>query len=322
MQSALKIGTKRNDASRDPDEEFGSDQPKYSRRQASKSDCRVPRLLRYPGGKGRFLRSLQPFLPLREEIKGRYVDPFVGGASIFFYIRPQRALLSDVNPDLIDLYVTLRDHPSETWNNYCQMPDGRGGYYYVRGLDPSALDPQSRAARLLYLNRTCFKGMWRHNKRGQFNIGYGGESRRWVVNELELLEVSRLLNSADIECADFEEIINKTHTSDFLFVDPPYRPGDKEMRNAHYVGQEFESSDQSRLAFALGRASDRGVPWVMTNSAHPEILGLYEGNSAAVMSIGTGSHPGLLSRSGREVVIFNERAATRYRLSDWSVSTL
>jgi DNA adenine methylase len=164
--------------------------------------------------------------------------------------------------------------------------------------------------------------MWRHNKRGQFNIGYGGESRRWVVNELELLEVSRLLNSADIECADFEGIIDRTGISDFLFVDPPYRPGDKEMRNAHYVGQEFGSADQSRLAFALRRASDRGVPWVMTNSAHPEILGLYEGNSAAIMSIGTGSHPGLLSRSGRETIIFNEGAATRYGFSDRSVSTL
>jgi len=322
MDSTLNVDIKRFDACVDPDKGLRSDQRKSYKRQASKSDIRMPRLLRYPGGKGRLLRSLQPFLPLREEIKGRYVDPFVGGASIFFYLRPQRALLSDINPDLIDLYVTVRDYPSETWDRYCQMPDGREGYYYIRSLDPSALDPQSRAARLLYLNRTCFKGMWRHNKRGQFNIGYGGESRRWVVNGLELLEVSRLLDSADIECADFEEIINKTNSFDFLFLDPPYRPGDKEMRNAHYVGQEFTSSDQSRLAIALERASGRGVPWVMTNSAHPEILGLFQGNSAATMFIGTGSLPGLLSKSGGEVVIFNERAATRYCLSECSVSTL
>lgn len=322
MKITRNVNPDRHDAYTDPDGRRVSDQRRRCQGQACKSGSPMPRLLRYPGGKARLLRSLGAFLPRRTEIKERYVDPFIGGASVFFHLRPQHALLSDVNPDLIDLYVTLRDHPSETWNRYCHMPDGKEGYYYVRGLDPSTLDAQSRAARLLYLNRTCFKGMWRHNKRGQFNIGYGGESRRWVVSELGLLEVSHLLESADIECADFEVIIDRTSSSDFLFLDPPYRPGDKEMPNAHYVGQQFTSSDHSRLALALQRASRRAVPWVMTNSAHPEILALYEGNSAAPMPSGTGSLPGLLCRSGGEVVIFNERAATRYCLPAYSVSTL
>ena|GEM_PF-393168 len=322
MENIQNIDVKKYEACVNPTERLRSNQCESHKRQASKSDIRIPRLLRYPGGKGRLLRSLQSFLPLKENISERYVDPFVGGASIFFFLKPQRALLSDINPDLIDLYVILRDYPSETWDRYCQMPDGREGYYHVRSSDPSTLDPQSRAARLLYLNRTCFKGMWRHNKKGQFNIGYGGESRRWVVNEFEILEVSRLLNSADIECTDFEEIINRTDSFDFLFLDPPYRPGDKEMRNAHYVGQEFTYADQSRLALALERASSRDVPWVMTNSAHPDIMGLYQGNSAAAMSIGTGPLPGILSKSGGEVVIFNDIAATRYFLSECSVSIL
>ena len=253
------------------------------------------------------LSSLCSFLPSSAEISGRYIDPFVGGAAVFFYVRPRRALLSDINADLIDLYMTLRHHPSETWDQ-C-------------GLDPSRLDAPTRAARLLYLSRTCFKGMWRHNKKGQFNVGYGGESRRWVVTRRELQDASRMLRSADLRCGDFEPILDEAKRGDFVFLAPPYRPGAKRMHNAHYVAHEFGYSDQVRLAHALERASDRGIRWTMTNSAHADILSLYQGHFVVTMDAGTGSRPGLISRAGGEAVILSQGPNTHPFSTPWA-STL
>ena len=270
---------------------------------------KTPRFLRYPGGKSRLLPILSPFLPKANQIKGKYIDPFVGGASVFFYLKPVRSLLSDLNGDLMDLYRAISNYPLETWGKYCKMPNTKEGYYEIRALDPGRLDFTERAARLLYLNRTCFKGMWRQNKQGEFNIGYGGESRRWVVTENELLEVSKRLRTAEIRCSDFQEVLDDAIRQDFVFLDPPYRPGRKELKNAHYTGQEFDYSDQLRLATALKIISNRHIPWMMTNSSHQDICSLYKDSFIVPMPIGTGAMPGLLSNDGGEVIIYNKYAS-------------
>lgn len=274
----------------------------------SKTELHSPKLLRYPGGKGRLLKTLSSYLPHSNRIKGTYIEPFLGGASIFFHIYPRAAILSDINSDLIDLYITLRDCPDMVWQKYCEMPMNKEGYYQTRSLQPSKLSAPARAARLLYLNRTCFKGMWRQNKQGQFNIGYGGESRRWVITDKELFEVSSRLRTATIICSDFESIIKNARQTDFIFLDPPYRPSERDLINAHYFGLGFTFDDQKRLANSLITASLNKVPWVMTNSAHPDICALYEFECNIRPFIGTGSMPGLLSKTEGEVIIFNEYA--------------
>lgn len=273
---------------------------------------KIPRLLRYPGGKRRLIPFLARFLPQSQDILGRYMDPFVGSASVFFFLQPRRALISDLNPELIELYLALKEDPFGIWEAYKSMPSDKDGYYAIRAEDPSTLDPSQRAARLLYLNRTCFKGMWRHNKKGQFNIGYGGQSRRWVVTQSELVEVSHRLNNVDIRCLDFQPVIEEAQGGDFIFLDPPYKPGSNQMNNAHYIGQIFKYSDQERLALSLKNASKRDVPWLLTNSAHEDILRLYCGNYFVPLTIGTGKRPGILSSSSNEVVIFNDSTASKY----------
>ena len=270
---------------------------------------KTPRFLRYPGGKSRLLPILSPYLPKTNQIQGKYIDPFVGGASVFFYLKPQRALLSDLNSDLMDLYRTIRDYPREIWEQYRKMPNTKEGYYEIRALDLLNLDFIEQATRLLYLNRTCFKGMWRQNKQGEFNVGYGGESRRWVVNEGELIEVSKRLKAAEFRCSDFQAVLDEATLQDFVFLDPPYCPGRKELQNAHYVGQEFEYFDQQRLAEALDDATNRSVPWMMTNSSHSDICSLYGGNYIVSMTVGTGAMPGLLSDDAGEVIIYNKYAS-------------
>lgn len=232
--------------------------------------------LRYPGGKQRRLPHFAHIL-LDPEIRARrYVEPFLGGGSVFFFVNPHKALLSDKNRELIDLYRGIRDFPKEVWMIYRQFPDTKNGYYQIRDGGADDLDLAARSARTLYLSRTCFKGMWRHNANGEFNVGYGGQDRRWVISEKNLLEVSERLLHADLQCGDYEMVIKNCSKGDFLFLDPPYRQSEREEQNAHYVFGQFMFDDQKRLAKALIRASRKGVKWVMTNSNHPDILDLYQ----------------------------------------------
>lgn len=224
---------------------------------------------------------------------------------MFFYLKPKSALISDINLELIDLYKAIRSDPQAVWEAYRNLPEGKEAYNQIRKLRHKDLDPISGAARLLYLNRTCFKGMWRHNGKGQFNVGYGGTARRWVITQDDLDSVAHLLQSASMVCSDFEPIINDSRAGDFIFIDPPYRPGMKEQSNAHYVGQQFTFADQQRLALSLLRASECGVSWTMTNSLHPDILGLYPDCRIIPMPRGTGRTPGALTSESGEVIILN-----------------
>jgi len=192
------------------------------------------KFIRYPGGKRRLLKYILPYIPSSNYITGRYIEPFVGGGSVFFEIDPQEALLSDINGDLIDLYKGIKRDPKKVWNIYKNFPDTKKGYYEIRDSDLTNEDLYYRSARILYLNRTCFKGMWRHNSDGDFNVGYGGQDRRWVINKQNLIEVSERLNKALIKKSDFSNVLNDLEEGDFVFIDPPYKPGKKEMDNAHY----------------------------------------------------------------------------------------
>jgi len=247
------------------------------------------------------LAFLGSHLPQADDLQGIYVEPFVGGGAIFFLVNPRRALLADINFDLIDLYRGIKNAPKRVWARYCSFGATKADYQLVRDSRPSNL--VDRAARVLFLNRTCFKGMWRHNKNGEFNVGYGGQGRRWAISEENLLAVSRALRSAELHCCDFEQVISECMAGDFVFADPPYRPGEKEQTNDHYVGRQFTFTDQCRLASALNQAKLRGVHWALTNSAHPEIVELFHGSAVTPLPRGTGRRPGVITKQSGEVLI-------------------
>jgi DNA adenine methylase len=260
--------------------------------------------IRYPGGKQRLLGSFLPYLPTRESIEGTFVEPFVGGGSVFFALAPKKALLADINPVLIDLYRGLRAYPKKVWKIFKSFPRTKKGYYKIRDTKERN-DLAYRAARTLYLNRTCFKGMWRENSDGEFNVGYGGQDRRWVINQDELSSVARFLRRAKLMTSDFEEVVGACNKGDFLFLDPPYRPGEKELQHDHYVYSKFSYNDHKRLAKSLRRATKRKVRWAMTTSAHKDIVRLFNEFKVIPFVMGTGNRPGLLSRSSGEVLICN-----------------
>jgi|SRR5579864_204511 len=267
-------------------------------------------LLRYPGGKQRMLSFLSSHLPPANEIEGHLIEPFVGGGAVYFYMRPKRGVLSDLNGELIALYQALRENPTRVWHIYRSYPNTKQAYKKIRDVDLQKLTALQRGARLLFLNRTCFKGMWRHNRKGKFNIGYGGQSRRWCVSRKDLVFAGAALKRAKLLCADFAPIIESATPKDFLFLDPPYRPGEREQLNDHYIGKRFSFEDHCRLADCLAAAHRRHVRWSLTISGHKDIVRLYRGFSIVAIPKGTGRKIGSLVHDSGEVLITNYSGAS------------
>ena len=264
----------------------------------------ITRFLRYPGSKRKMLGFLMECLPKAEEIKGRYSEPFMGSCAVFFSLDPQNALLADINPDLVDLLSGIQTDPSGVWRVYRDFGDTKEDYHYIRD-DYLPTSLTEKAARILFLNRTCFKGMWRTNLSGGFNVGYGGQGRRWAITEENLIAVSRTLKKAELRCSDFEIVISQSQSGDFLFLDPPYRPGEKELANGHYVGKFFKYEDQVRLSKSLHSATRRSVKWAMTISSHQDITKLYKNCYTVPIKKGTGRSPGIMADGPGEVLITN-----------------
>lgn len=263
------------------------------------------RLLRYPGGKQRKLHWIMEHLPSREEISGYFIEPFVGSAAVFFSLNPKKGILADMNSELVTLYRGVRRDPIKVWEIFRSLPSTKRDYYRIRDTTNWPSDLASQAARTLYLNRTCFKGMWRHNSDGQFNVGYGGQERRWVINKQTLVEVSKRLSRSLLRTSDFEDIVDLSTEHDFVFLDPPYRPGERELLHAHYIHSKFTRADHRRLGQALRRAGRRGVKWALTVSSHPDILSLYKGQTIVRIPKGTKKTCERRSQDSGEVLILN-----------------
>lgn len=264
------------------------------------------KFLRYPGGKSKQLSFLINYLPDSKDIKGSYIEPFVGGGSIFFHLKPKKALISDLNPELITLYKGIQLYPHKVWQEFESFPSGKAAYYKIRDKATENMPLYSRAARTLYLNRTCFKGMWRHNSHGAFNVGYGGDERRWVITHNNIVELSMIFRKAEIHNTDFAEIILKATKNDFIFLDPPYKPGEKDLHELHYRNGKFLFDEQVRLADTLkSLPKSKRIRWAMTNSSHVDIVKLYKGFNVKQIPFGTSDKPGIQTKNSNEVLITN-----------------
>jgi DNA adenine methylase len=244
-------------------------------------------------------------MPDPDTIPGNFGEHFLGSGAVFFAIQTKPAILNDKNVELIDLYRGIRYAPLQVWRRFHTYPSDKGAFYQARQQDTTGLSLIDRAARTLYLNRTCFKGMWRQNSRGMFNVGYGGQSRRWGITEDDLVDVAMALRGTTLSCKDFEEIIHDTKPGDFLFVDPPYHPGRRDSRVEHYMFSRFTFESHKRLAEALKRANQRGVRWAMTTSSHPDIATLHKDQRQIPFKSGVGASPGSITKITGEILVLN-----------------
>jgi len=264
------------------------------------------KFLRYPGGKTKLLTYLVNYLPKGKDIEGTYIEPFVGGGSVFFQVSPKKALISDLNSELITLYKGIRLYPHKVWEIFESFPEGKAAYYSIRNNGSEGKPLYYRAARTLFLNRTCFKGMWRHNNQGNFNVGYGGEERRWVITHKNIIELSQILRKAEILNSDFEKVILNAYKNDFIFLDPPYKPGEKDLHELHYSNGKFLFDEQVRIAETLKSIpKSKKIRWAMTNSSHKDILKLYKDFNIKIIPFGTSEKPGIQTKNSNEVLITN-----------------
>ncbi|MCB0534789.1 MAG: Dam family site-specific DNA-(adenine-N6)-methyltransferase [Saprospiraceae bacterium] len=227
--------------------------------------------LKWPGGKRWFIQRHADLLP---KVFRKYVEPFLGGGAVFFHLQPQEAVLGDINADLINTYRGIqRDwRQIEGLLEHHQRMHSTEYYYLMRNVVPEDLIGQ--AARMLYLNRTCFNGIYRVNLKGEFNVPKGGKTA--VIIEGESFEaISELLKRAELLCGDFEPLIDQAEAGDLVFVDPPYTVRHNNNGFIKYNEKLFTWEDQERLAQALGRARDRGAQIVSTNANYSLLRDIY-----------------------------------------------
>jgi DNA adenine methylase len=229
--------------------------------------------LKWAGGK-RWLVQRFPDLALNGD--GNYIEPFLGSGAVFFHMTPDKSILSDSNPDLVATFQAVRDSylgVHKVLQTHRKLHSTKY-YYELRAFEPTSI--VERAARLIYLNATCFNGLYRVNTKGVFNVPIGDREPP-TFSKVDFQKFSQSLRGTEILESDFEPIIDLAVRGDFVFADPPYASNVRSSSFVKYNEKLFSWGDQERLANALARAHSRGVKILSTNAGHPAILKLYAG---------------------------------------------
>ncbi|MBY0261770.1 MAG: Dam family site-specific DNA-(adenine-N6)-methyltransferase, partial [Phycisphaerales bacterium] len=229
--------------------------------------------LKWAGGKQALARVIVGAFPRRYD---RYIEPFLGGGSVFFAAKPREACLSDANGWLIDTYRAIRDDWRAVARHLDVMPNTKEDFLRYRAVPPTSVPPAERAALLIYLNKTCFRGLFRVNQRGEFNVPYGAYDRRYYDPAL-LAAVSASLQSAELEHCDFDTALSRAKSGDFVYLDPPYVKLGGYSDFNRYTREQFRESDQRRLGEVCHGLTSRGVLWLLSNSDTSLVREIYAG---------------------------------------------
>jgi DNA adenine methylase len=241
----------------------------------NKDEKLVP-FVKWAGGKRQLLCTIKGFSP---KSFGRYIEPFVGGGVVYLTLRPTQALLSDTNIDLIDCYAVIREHVDELIETLCTYAPhvlDEQFYYQVRSQDASKLCAVERAARFIFLNKTCYNGLYRVNSSGHFNVPFGKHDRPpYLFDEVNLRSISQLLRSAELLACDFEKTAVTASKGDFVYFDPPYH----HPTNSHFTAYSingFCEKDHVRLATIFHMLHKRECKVLLSNSATNFVFELYK----------------------------------------------
>lgn len=232
----------------------------------------LPPFLKWAGGK-RWLSNR--IVELAQSLAGKYIEPFLGSGAVFFALRPSQAILSDANFDLINAYRAIRDNPGKIFQllREHQRLHSKDYFYQIRSYKPRC--EFRMAARFIYLNRTCWNGLYRVNLSGEFNVPIGTKSTVLMLTD-DWPAMSNLLKPAKLVCGDFENSIEEAEKGDLVFADPPYTVKHNFNGFIKYNDALFSWGDQVRLRDALLRARRRGAKVIVTNAHHESIRDLYQ----------------------------------------------
>ncbi|MBD2344984.1 DNA adenine methylase [Anabaena subtropica] len=241
--------------------------------QIPKETCPRP-FLKWAGGKGRLISQYLPYLPKNYQT---YYEPFLGGGALFFYLQPTKSILTDINSELITTYRCVRDRVEELISllKEHKSKHDRDYYYSVRG---KFVDNElEQAARFIYLNKTCYNGLYRVNSQGKFNVPLGKYNNPNICQEDLLRATSAVLSTSEIKQTDFIDVLNcATSSDDFVFLDPPYYPISNTSYFTGYSKNSFGDKDQERLRDTCAELASRGVKVVVCNSDCEFIKHLYQ----------------------------------------------
>ena len=268
-------------------------------------------LIKWAGGKRQLLPQIMPLIGKIPE-GSRYFEPFFGGGAVFFALEPDSAHINDFNPALANLYTAVRDDPlmlhallksTEDLYNSSSSDERKEMYRLSREKfnEPNGRMGVEGAARLIFLNKTCYNGLYRENKQGSFNVPWGKKEYVSLVDMENLLCANRALMRATITSFDFERACDSAEKGDVVFFDSPY-----DMTFDNYLGSGFSEHDHRRLARLFGRLTDMEVRCVLTNSDTPLIRELYEEYKMIEVPVKRMINCDAKGRTGREVIVTNE----------------
>lgn len=239
----------------------------------------LPLFLKWAGGK---LQLIEQFENLFPPSFNKYCEPFVGSGAVFFHIksnlRPYKVILSDINKELINCFVVVRDSPYELIELLFNHKNNHSKKYYyaIRSIENNRLDSLESAARLIYLNKSCFNGLYRVNSKGQFNVPYGDIHKPRIFDRNMLLQASQFLQDVELRVMTFEKVLDFAEKYDFVYLDPPYIPLSKTSSFTRYSKDDFSLLEQKRLSEVFRILDSRGCFVMLSNSDHPLVRELYD----------------------------------------------
>ncbi|MEH2152677.1 DNA adenine methylase [Nostoc sp.] len=229
--------------------------------------------LKWAGGKSRLIQQYIPIFPKNYK---NYYEPFLGGGAVFFYLQPSAAMLTDINAELINTYCCVRDRVEELISLLKEHKTRHNKDYYYSVRNNSGGTDIQKAARFIYLNKTCFNGLYRVNSQGKFNVPLGRYENPNICHENLLRVASEALSYAEIQQADFTEVLNyATNSDDFVFFDPPYHPISDTSYFTAYSQNCFTKKDQELLRDTCAELASRGVKVMVCNSDSEFIKKIY-----------------------------------------------
>lgn len=232
--------------------------------------------LKWAGGKGQLIPQYSEFFPSSFQT---YYEPFLGGGAIFFHLSPRirRAVLNDINPELVNVYRCIRDRVDDVINHLALHRQSHAKDYYYKMRSLVSACPVERAARFIYLNKTCFNGLYRENSQGQFNVPIGRYKNPGIFDPSLLYAASEALQNAQITVDPFEAVLNTAYSSqDFVYFDPPYYPISPTSNFTGYNRYAFTEADQIQLRDTFRILAHRGVKVMLSNSDCAFIRDLYQ----------------------------------------------
>ncbi|HEX2471691.1 MAG TPA: DNA adenine methylase [Nitrososphaera sp.] len=282
----------------------------------------LPLFLKWAGGKLQLIEQFENLFPHNFR---NYYEPFIGSGAVFFYVKsklkPNKVILSDTNEELINCFVVVRDKPSELVESLLKhrKKHSKEYYYAVRSIKSDRLDNVNRAARLIYLNKTCFNGLYRVNSEGQFNVPFGDYENPSIFDKNILFQASQLLQDVHLQVMSFERVLDFADKDDFVYFDPPYIPVSKTSSFTRYSKSNFSVKEQKRLSEVFGLLDSRGCFVMLSNSDHAltrELYRDYEKNTVIVRA------KRMINSIGSRRGAINELVVTNYRNAKVETSLL